>query len=326
MRVAIVGAGIIGSYIAWKLGEKGYDVHVFEQKKKPGKSACSGLISERVWEFIPENQKIVEGEIDRIEIKFPKKKTVLKPEPKFLLFNRKKLDEYVYSFADRYAKIFLSHKVLRVFCVNNTKPQLLIEHKGKRSYEEFDFVVGCDGPLSIVRNSLGIAHPKFYIGVFTYVKKSSKKDFVKTFATKNGFAWIIPRKKVVEYGVLEDLSIAKKEFEKFCRRQKIVPTKIFSGLVPQELKISQNPRVFLCGDAAGLCKPWSGGGVIWGLTAAQILIKNFPNVKKANSEMRKFFEPRVFFSKLSTKLVRFLGFHLPFTLPKEVEYDPDWIL
>ena len=34
MRVAIVGAGITGLYLAWKLSEKGYQVTVFEKREK----------------------------------------------------------------------------------------------------------------------------------------------------------------------------------------------------------------------------------------------------------------------------------------------------
>jgi len=37
MKVAIVGAGICGLYLAWKLSEKGYSVTVFEKKEKIGK-------------------------------------------------------------------------------------------------------------------------------------------------------------------------------------------------------------------------------------------------------------------------------------------------
>ena len=59
MRVAVIGGGLIGSYIAWQLAEKGHRVTIYEQKTRPGKHACSGLISERIWGFIPINKELV---------------------------------------------------------------------------------------------------------------------------------------------------------------------------------------------------------------------------------------------------------------------------
>jgi len=57
MKVAIVGASVSGLYLAWKLSEKKNEVFVFERKEKVGGKVCSGLFSERIFEFIPESKK-----------------------------------------------------------------------------------------------------------------------------------------------------------------------------------------------------------------------------------------------------------------------------
>ena len=62
MKVAIIGAGICGLYLALKLSESGSEVTVFEKKEKIGKEVCSGLVSERILDFIPESQKLIQGD------------------------------------------------------------------------------------------------------------------------------------------------------------------------------------------------------------------------------------------------------------------------
>ena len=49
MKIGIVGCGINGSYLAWKLSKE-HDVMVFEKKKQIGKEVCSGIVSQRIWD------------------------------------------------------------------------------------------------------------------------------------------------------------------------------------------------------------------------------------------------------------------------------------
>ena len=77
MRVAIVGGGISGLYIAWKLSEKGHEVVVFERRKEIGNKACSGLFSARILEYIPQSRELILNKIKSAIINFPKKKIEL---------------------------------------------------------------------------------------------------------------------------------------------------------------------------------------------------------------------------------------------------------
>jgi len=62
MKVAIIGAGINGLYLSWKLSEMGHQVTVFEKREKIGKEVCSGLISDRILEFIPESKDLIKNQ------------------------------------------------------------------------------------------------------------------------------------------------------------------------------------------------------------------------------------------------------------------------
>jgi len=317
MRVCVVGAGLIGSFVAWKLSEKGYDVTVYEKKKRPGKNACSGLVSTRIWNFIPEKKSLIENEIKGTKIKFGKKTVHVSFKPEMLALNRRALDRFVFSLAQNSgAKIKTGSEVKRVIVSKGKRPVVISD-----VCEEYDFLIGCDGPFSVVRKSLGLPDPDFKLGIFTYLKKPDEKKYSCVKAFKNGFSWRVPRKKKTEIGVLSDPEDAKRIFEREFGKH----SKIFSAVIPEGLRVSNHERIALCGDSSGLTKPWSGGGIIWELTAADILIKKFPDIPGFNREMKRFFGPRVFFSKLVTKIVLFSGFNLPFLLPKKTKFDPDWV-
>ena len=115
-------------------------------------------------------------------------------------------------------------------------------------------------------------------------------------------------------------------FDKFITEKKLHLERINSAVVSQGLVIPFNPKVTLCGEAAGLTKPWSGGGVIWSLMGAEILLKNFPDFLKYKKELKKFFLPNIIFSKIAKKMVYFLGFKFPWVLPKNYQIEGDFLM
>jgi len=82
-------------------------------------------------------------------------------------------------------------------------------------------------------------------------------------------------------------------------------------------------NIALCGDAAGMTKPWSGGGILWAFMAADILVRSFPDFQKYRQEVRAFFGPSLFRAKFLMPFVYFAGFHLPFLLPAKMALDND---
>ncbi|MBC7074282.1 FAD-dependent oxidoreductase, partial [Candidatus Parcubacteria bacterium] len=60
MKVAIVGGGISGLFLASRLAEKS-EVFLFEKKETVGGKACSALYSARIFEFLPESKKFIKN-------------------------------------------------------------------------------------------------------------------------------------------------------------------------------------------------------------------------------------------------------------------------
>ncbi|MCP6718065.1 MAG: NAD(P)-binding protein [Patescibacteria group bacterium] len=307
-KTAIAGAGVIGLYLAWKLSEKGHEITVFEKKKQIGKTACSGLFSERIFDFIPESRNLIENEITSAVLHFPKKSLNIKFSKKFLVMSHFELDRLIALFVEKF------------------KGNIVLNSSMEFLPDNFDRIIGCDGALSSTRKLLKLDEPKFRLGIQVFENKKDFSDFVEVWPTENGFLWKIPRGEQVEYGVIEEINKAKIVFDDFLKKNKIKESNFVSALIPQGLIIPSNNRITLCGDAAGLTKPWSGGGVIWGLIGADILLKNFPDFLKYKKELKRFFLPRINFSKLATKSAYFFGFKAPWALPTNFKIESDFLL
>ncbi len=308
-KVAIIGAGINGLYLAWKLAESKQEVTVFEKRDKIGKEACSGLFSEKILKFIPESKELIQNKINSVLIHFPKKDVKVEFAEKFFVMDHYKLDNLVASLARKAgAKIILSNPV-------NFLPS------------GFDRIIGCDGADSAVRRSLNLAQPSYRLGIQGFLLEENHSDYVETWPVDGGFIWKIPRGKETEYGIISSPREAKAILDDFLVRSRITLLGTKAALVPQGFLMPRNSsNIALCGDAAGLIKPWSGGGVVWGLIAADVLLKNFPNFLEYRKETERFFLGRIAFSKIMTAAVYFFGFNTPWLFPKKVKIQGDFLV
>ncbi len=308
MRVAIIGGGISGLYLAWRLSEKKHDITVFERKKEISNNACSGLFSQRILESIPESHKLIQNRINYVVLHFPKKTIKVEFSKDFFVMSHSELDRLVADLAQKAgAKIILNSNISSI-------------------PKEYDRVIGCDGANSYVRKELGLPEPNYRLGILGFLDKPCSESYVETWPCKNGFIWKIPRNKETEYGILAKPKEAKIILDEFLNKNNIVLKRIESKIVPQGFIIPSNPLITLCGDAAGLTKLWSGGGVIWGLSAAEILLKTFPDFLKYKKAMRRFFILKIILSKIAVKSVYFLGFKMPWFLPKKTGIESDFLL
>ncbi len=314
LKVAIIGGGVMGLYISWKLSEAGHDVSVFDRRKEEElyMKPCSALVSERIRQFIPISDECVENVINSCIINFPKKKVRLDFEPKHLSLNKEKL----------------IHILLDLNKKNGAK--LFFEKEIKELPQGFDKIIGCDGALSVTRKFLGLANPKVRMGAQIISEKEDSLNITETFQVEGGFSWRIPKNETIEFGVLGKENA--REIKRITAQEGLNEKDIKAAVVPSPgfflndagLIFPKEDNVTLCGDAMGLAKPWSGGGVIWGLHAADILVKTFPDFKEYKKQTVRFFRFKVLKGQLSNALVQFLGKYFPHVIPGKIIYDNDF--
>jgi len=313
MKIAIVGGGICGLYLAKNLAQKKNIVTVFERKKNIGKECCSGLFSSRLFDFVPEAKQLATNQINSAIINFPKKSIKLKFRQPFFVIEHRQLDLLTAELAARTGADIRAGEMIGAEKIAELE-------KG------FDRIVGCDGALSPVRNYLGLPNPGFMLGIQGFEQKNDRSDFVETWATKNGFFWKIPRGADIEWGIMEKPEISRKLFDEFVAEKNLRLDRLKSAIIPQGLVIPKNNRLTLCGDASGLTKPWSGGGVIWNLTQAAILLKNFPDFLQYRKEATRFFSLRIAAGKLAKAGAYAAGFNFPAVIPGNVRLDGDYLI
>jgi flavin-dependent dehydrogenase len=318
IKVAVVGGGVMGLYISWKLSEAGHDVSLFDKKKEEtlGHKCCSALVSERIRQFIPIIEECIENTIKHCVINFPKGKVKLNFNPQHLALNREKLIDILLD---------LNKKV---------GTRIILGQEIKKVPQGFDRVIGCDGAFSVIRRSLNLPDPKIKNGVQAYAFIKSNSNITETFTSGDifGFCWKIPKGDKIEYGALGNQTEIKRKIDRILQIKGVEKDSILAAAVPcpkfplfnAGLIFPKEKDITLCGDAMGLTKPWSGGGIIWGLHAADILVKTFPDFKKYKKETIKFFWFKILKGQISNYLVQTIGKRFSNIIPREMTYDNDF--
>jgi flavin-dependent dehydrogenase len=286
---------------------------VFERKLTIGKECCSGLFSERLFDFIPEAKQLSTNQINGAIINFPKKTVKLRFKPPFYVIEHNQLDLLMAAFSAQFgADIRVGE------AIDDTK---------LAGFEKtFDRIIGCDGALSSTRKYLDLPDPNFMLGIQGTEKIRNNSDNVESWATKDGFIWRIPRGDDVEWGIMEKPGVARILFDEFMNQKKLKLERLKSAIIPQGLILPKSEKITLCGDASGITKPWSGGGVVWNLTQAGFLLKNFPNFLQYRKEALRFFSFKLFAGKLAKNAAYTAGFNFPWLIPENFNLDGDFLI
>ena len=296
----VVGAGPAGSRFARRAAADGRDVLLLEKGTVGEPLACSGHVSEDIWEYVGDDarERLLQNQVygARFHVDGPGSDShpFYKPEPVSNVIDRVGLDRTLANAARSAGadlreghtvvdvEEFADRIVVKVSVAGDrsepTDPNgRAVESTDGGTTERFEarMLAGCDGPTSRIRRSLDIPEPDELLhGVLAFDDASDDGDLVDVHLTApTFFAWRIPRGDAgVEYGLAappgDDVSAL---FDRLTDAYDVTTDRFCSGAIPvgPPDRVTTT-RAFLIGDAAGQTKPFTGGGILYGMTAADI--------------------------------------------------------
>ncbi|TKX75529.1 geranylgeranyl reductase family protein [Halorubrum sp. GN11_10-6_MGM] len=279
----VVGAGPAGSRFARRAAEAGREVLLLESGTVGEPLACSGHVSTDIWEYVDDEavarlrQNRVYGARFHVDGPGSRSYPFYKREPVSNVIDRVGLDRTLADFAaEAGADLREGHTVVSV---DERDDRVVVEASlgdgGETERFEARMVAGCDGPTSRVRRALDLPEPDELLhGVLGFDPESDASDFVDVHLTApTFFAWRIPRGDAgVEYGLAappsEDVSGA---FDRLTDAYGATTDRRCSGAIPVGPPArTTSDRGFLIGDAAAQTKPFTGGGILYGMRAADV--------------------------------------------------------
>ncbi|WP_144905125.1 geranylgeranyl reductase family protein [Halobellus captivus] len=276
---AVVGVGPAGARFARRAAEAGYDVVAFEQGTVGTPLACSGHVSTDIWGFVPDEAKprLLQNRVygARFHVGGPDSAAYpfYKREEISNVIDRVELDRTLAACArEAGADVRERHTVVDVD-ERHDGVELTVSNAGETETVMAKMVAGCDGPTSRVRRQCGLPEPEEIIhGVLAFDPDPDDGDFVDVHLTApRFFAWRIPRGEAgVEYGLAAPPGRSVNElFGELTEAYDVETEHFCSGAIPiGPPERVHGRRVFLLGDAAAQTKPFTGGGILYGMTAA----------------------------------------------------------
>ncbi|WP_254766766.1 geranylgeranyl reductase family protein [Salinilacihabitans rarus] len=280
----VVGVGPPGARFARRAAAEGYDVLALEKGRIGEPLACSGHVSTDVWSFAGADARaaLLQNEVRgaRFHVGGPGSDSYpfYKREVVSNVIDRVGLDRHL---ADRAreagADVREGHTVTEV---DERRDRVRVTATGPDGVETYEakMVAGCDGPRSRVRDALSLPEPgELLHGVLAFDEDPDDEEFVDVHLTApRFFAWRIPRGEAgVEYGLAAPPGAhVGKHFEDLIDGYEVDVSGRCSGAIPigpPERVTSR--RGFLIGDAAAQTKPFTGGGILYGMTCADHAVR-----------------------------------------------------
>jgi digeranylgeranylglycerophospholipid reductase len=288
--VIIVGAGPAGCSTAKYINPDGNNLKVLliDRRKKIGTPVQCGEShpSIQAWEKIMPNnyplkelfnipRKTIANEIKYFEIISPKgKHYIYDLNYNEFILNRDIFDQHLSDIAIKKGAELLINTSVKGLKNKHT----VVTSDGNISG---DIIVGADGPVSIVRKSIGLKAPNNIVPCVTAILKGDfNKDYKSIFIGghyRDGFGWIFPKGDTANIGFgtenYKNISLID-TFNELIIKNGFTSKDILikgGGVVPMSgpIPVTVKENVMFVGDSAGMVLPLTGHGIGFAMIAGR---------------------------------------------------------
>src|ERR1700730_17282103 len=281
--VVIVGGGPAGLYAGLRLARAGWAVELFEEHRAVGEPVhCTGVLARDAFDVFGLSADVVLNELTTVRFHAPSGETVeySTPDVEAVVIDRLQFDRRL---ADEAARVGVRMRRARVTALDIGRDHVTVTADGVQTRARV-CVLACGASYALQRR-LGLGLPGLMLQSAQLELPADRLGPVEVHfgadVAPGGFAWAVPVQRAtrmcVRVGVMCD-GDASRHFwrllgaitprwgvqmpEGCSPRQKVLP------LAP--IKRTYGDRVLVLGDAAGLVKPTTGGGIYCSLVSAEI--------------------------------------------------------
>ncbi|MEM5828326.1 MAG: NAD(P)/FAD-dependent oxidoreductase [Candidatus Aenigmatarchaeota archaeon] len=332
--IVIIGAGISGLALSYFLSQNGIKNIVIDLKRDVGiNHRSTSLISNKIFRYLDyfdEEDSINSYNIANFWYN-DEKVFSIKSKKKMYIFDYRFLERKIFENVDkRFSNFLFSEKVLDVDFERN----IVITDKRKINFE---ILVDASGTYAFLANKLNLfkfrkVFTSFEVyGIFEKKFESVNIFFDENFSKKK-FGWFIELDNGALVGLI-DKNLKNEKFNNFLKifgLKKIIYEYSHPILFISLKKLTYKNSIIV-GEAAGIIKPFSLGGITYGILSSYVASKCILSNSLASYEkkIRKIFRKSLYFGMLVDKLLRkrfFAKIIRFFGINKLVEnLDPDFL-
>jgi len=290
MRIAIIGGGLAGAFLALQLKDSGHQVSLFDPRA-PWEKPCGGAVSAGVLNQFPILGELSCGWHRPSNLKFLpsacEEDSFVGPQSTWLMVSRYDLNRAILEEALRTRTVSLTADRVNDIRLKRDGLHWLVRTACDR--HEFDVVVGADGVNSVVRKRLMGPFPPEHLSLAVgYMVRKAPLDemLFRTYSDLLGYLWYLPRSDHASVGIVtranatpvSDLWRRLDAFlDRYCPQGRKV--RRWRALIPSAIKPGfwrsrcSGQNWALIGDAAGHVDPLTGIGIPYALASSTLVAR-----------------------------------------------------